>query len=64
MVIQYGFSISPFASARLRLNRAIASMESNLCRELSLNFSAFAKGVASTTCRFRDFGTIPWPNHF
>jgi hypothetical protein len=47
--------------ATCALPRAIASIEANLCRVLSINCSAFAKGVASKTCRFRDFGTIPLP---
>ena len=39
----------------------ITSIESYLCREVSVNCSDFLGSVARKVCRFCDFGTIPLP---
>jgi hypothetical protein len=44
------------------LSGALAPVESYLCRELSVNYSALQGHIVSKVCRITDFGTIPLPS--
>ncbi len=46
---------------RCALSDSLASIESYLCRELSVNCSALQGHVVRKVCRIEDFGTIPLP---
>jgi len=43
------------------LSSTIASIESKVCRDLSVSCSALLGHIVIKVCRFGDFGTIPLP---